>query len=478
MSRSRLKTGASGNRPLSLRERAGARARRLSIVLLLGSLLLAHIAIGQDAAQRPAAVKKQDEPGKSEPEKKADAPKDGDGEKRLDGPAMFRKLRSPANFTFDKTPLKDVAAQISKRQDVVIRLDDAALKRANVAPDTPVTATIKNLTLNAALEQILKGLKLRHVAKNGQLVITSDVEVLDLEKVGKEHVERKAEEARDRADRVAAAERDAGMPGAPGAAMPGMPAGDLADLEKQFTRQFRAAARVEINFVEKVCQPTSEQLQDLEEALEKYRTDIANKYADKHKREVRGGRQVAGNPFPSDPRDMVRRIVARSVKTSLNAEQVNHFEGEVAERTADRKRAAVGHLIARLDRDLNLSADQRDRLTSALSENWNVTWEQQFETLLRQPGAQFFPQVRQGLIAPILTVTQRKIWRASLDSNQPNQELIFLQNGLIGAMGGAINDLGNSDLDDDDDEKPAAQPLPGRRTLKSGQIPAGQAKDE
>jgi hypothetical protein len=433
-------------------------------VLLLGCLPVAQAVSGQEAAPQPAAEKKEEAPAKSEPGKKADAAKDAPAEKRLEPRAMIRKLNAPTNVSFDKAPLKDVVSQLSKRHDVVIRLDEAALKRAKVSPDEPITATIKNLTLNAALQQLLKGLKLRHVSKDGQIVITSDVEELDLEKVGKEHVERKTEEAKVRAERVAAAERDAAVArqaGAPGM-MPGLAAEDLAELEKQFTRQFRAAARIELNFVEKVCEPTPEQFQDIEDAVEKYRADIVNKYADQHKRAARGNRQVPGNPFPGDPHDMVRRSVARTVRTNLTAEQVARFEEETKERAADRQRAAVGYLVSRLDQDLNLSAEQREKLTESLAGNWNVTWDPQFDAMLRQPGAAFVPQLAERLVAPHLTPTQRKIWRASRENNQPNQGLLFF-NMINGPMGpGMMRGMGIAiDVPDDGDED-EDQPPPRR----------------
>ncbi len=441
---------------------------------------LATPARGFDAPPSPreepkAGDKKAEEvPLQPEPGKKADAPKDAAAEKKLDPRAMIRKLQAPTNVSFDKTPLKDVVAQLSKKHGVVIRLDEAALKRARVSPDTPITATIKNLTLNAALGQLLKGLKLRHVSKDGQIVITSDVEELDLEKVGKEHADRKNEEAKVRAERAAAAEHDAAVAQRAALQMmpPAMAPADLAELEKQFTRQFRAAARIELNFVEKVCEPTPEQLTEIKDALEKYRTDTVNKYADQHKRAARGNRPVAGNPFPNDPHDMVRRGVARTVRTNLTAEQVARFEKEIAERTADRRRAAVGHLVARLDRDLNLSGEQRDKLTESLTGNWNDTWEQQFEAMLRQPGAQFLPQLTERLVTPHLTPTQRKIWRASRETNQPNQEVMLFPGGFVGGMGIAVDALGGDEDDDEDDARP--QPAPDARRKNR----LGDAQDE
>src|SRR5262249_45429825 len=154
-----------------------------------------------------------------------------------------------------------------KQHSVPIEIDEGALKNAGVPANVAVTAIIKNMTLRAALAQLLKEQKLRYVNKDGVLVVTADVEVQDLAKVGKEHIERKAEEAQERAERVAAAVQDAAAaPARPGMVIdPNQAAADIDELEKQFNRQFRAALTIELNFVRKVCQPTDEQLDGIKE---------------------------------------------------------------------------------------------------------------------------------------------------------------------------------------------------------------------
>src|SRR5262249_2437275 len=226
---------------LSPWERAGVRAARLLGVVALGGILsLAPLGaddkaprVGLDRAEAPPtpdSQKKADGEKKAE-ETKAAEDKKPEGVKPLDRKAMIRKLADPAEIRADKTPLKDVLAKLSKQHNVPIQIDDAALKNAGVATDVPITATIKNLTLRAALTQLMKDLKLRHTAKDGVIVVTADVEVQDLAKVGKAHVERKAEEVQERAERVAAA----AAPARPGMVIdPAQAAADIDELQKQF----------------------------------------------------------------------------------------------------------------------------------------------------------------------------------------------------------------------------------------------------
>jgi hypothetical protein len=150
---------------------------------------------------------------------------------------------------------------------------------------------------------------------------------------------------------------------------------------------------------------------------------------------------------------MVRKSLARTVKTNLTAEQVAQFDKEVARRKDDRRQAAVDTVVARLDYDLNLSADQRDRLRESLAGNWNPTWADQFEQFLRQPGSQFVPAITERLITPVLTGTQKKIWRASKEANQNNQGVIFVNDNFIGGAAIQVDVLGDSDLDGDDAEE-------------------------
>src|SRR5262249_37329622 len=131
-------------------------------------------------------------------------------------------------------------------------------------------------------------------------------------------------------------------------------------------------------------------------------------------------------------------------------EQVARFEQEMSRRKDDRRQAAVDTVVTRLDHDLNLSADQRDRLRDSLTSNWSNPWSDQFEQFLKQPGSQFAPAITERLITPILTGTQKKIWRASKEANQNNQGVIFLNDNFIGGAAIQVDVLGDSDPDGDD----------------------------
>ena len=67
-----------------------------------------------------------------------------------------------------------------------------------------------------------------------------------------------------------------------------------------------------------------------------------------------------------DPRRQIREGLAAAVKSQLSAELAARLQDEVAKRDASRKQLAVRNLVARLDHELVLSPDQRDKLAESL----------------------------------------------------------------------------------------------------------------
>jgi hypothetical protein len=404
--------------------------------------------VGQDNERKPP---QEGNPGAPPPVEEA---KKSVALPKADVPTIRRKLQARTDLKVDKVPLKDVIADLAKRHSIPIRIDENSLKKAQVSVDVPITASIKGLTLNATLRQILKELHLSHDLKDGAIVISADAED-DLAAAGKAHVERK-DEQRQRAEEQAkvAADVDRMNQGRPAAGPVDFDQAEGDAQQKEFTRRFKAALRAELNFVEKVCAPTDEQMAEIRQVLEKYQTDIVKKYFDP-KRAARGQRQAVGNW--QDPRRLIRESLNRTLKTTLDADRWARFESELVQRKTDQTRAAVHNVVAKIDRDLALSAEQRDKLVDVLTAGWTQAWGQQFEIFLQQ-GGQFAPSLPPKLVTPHLNPIQKKIWSGT-QANQQNQQVIFQQgNFLGGGMGGpagimgiALEDLGDDDDDGDED---------------------------
>jgi hypothetical protein len=125
----------------------------------------------------------------------APAEKTADGKEpassAADQTAVERALLQPAELDFVETPLKDVAASISKKTGVNVMLDNKAITDAGGAEDTPITFQMKGISLKSALRHMLTEHELNFIVDpDNVLLITSDTKT-------KEHVVTRVYDAHD-----------------------------------------------------------------------------------------------------------------------------------------------------------------------------------------------------------------------------------------------------------------------------------------
>ena len=300
----------------------------------------------------------------------------------------------------DKVPLQEVVKKLSDFHEVPIRLDPDALKKANVSLDAPVTVTIENYTLSAALKHVLKDFGLHFGPIDGVIVITNTPP-----------------------------EPEPGEPvtvAVPAAVVAGILGGNDAQ-QLQLTREYQAALRAELNFARHVCQPTPEQFQSLREELAK---DLKVQPPQPNAPLGRGGvqRQVR-NAQMVNPVQLARDRLAQAVKTSLSAEQATRFQEELDKRTLDRRRAAAHNLVARLDREMVLSETQREQITESLLSHWNDAWCSSLQMFMYND--QFFPNIPDAHVVKFLNDAQKKIWPTI-----PKNQGAMFNGGFMGGMFG------------------------------------------
>jgi hypothetical protein len=93
------------------------------------------------------------------------------------GEAAIRKgLAETTSLEFIETPLHDVIAYLRDVTRTEIVLDRAALKRAGIRDNAPVSANQKRVTLREALDLLLEPLKLTWDVKHEVILITTEVE--------------------------------------------------------------------------------------------------------------------------------------------------------------------------------------------------------------------------------------------------------------------------------------------------------------
>lgn len=191
-------------------------------------------------------------------------------------------------------------------------------------------------------------------------------------------------------------------------------AGDAAaggdPLEQQFVQQLRPLAKSELNFVRAVCQPNAEQSKKLKAASDAGMKTAVKKFAEIQKKMQQGVRAGQEPQWP-DPRKLMSDVLLKSVKETMTEDAAKRYEAELAKRAAARKRAALLNLVAKLDKDLVLTADQRGKLSETLERNWQDSWCQQLETFMY--GDAYFPALPDAQVLPVLTEKQKQIWNAT-----------------------------------------------------------------
>ncbi len=182
-------------------------------------------------------------------------------------------------------------------------------------------------------------------------------------------------------------------------------------MVQQFMPQFRQMLSTELHFVRTVCEPTPEQYKTIKAAGDTSLKLAIKKFAEVQKKMQQGGMRPGQQQEYPDPRKLIAEGLVQSVKHTLPADQANRYDVELEKRAAARKRVAVINLVAKLDKDLVLTAEQRSKLTDSLDSNWKGAWGQQLEVFMY--GDQFLPVLPDEQVLPILNEKQKEIWKGT-----------------------------------------------------------------
>jgi len=82
-------------------------------------------------------------------------------------------LKTETAIDFSETPLKEMVAFLAKTHDIAIVLNNRALEEVGIGPDTPVSRTLRGISLRSALRLMLRDLGLTYVVRDEVLVITT-----------------------------------------------------------------------------------------------------------------------------------------------------------------------------------------------------------------------------------------------------------------------------------------------------------------
>ncbi|HEV3122099.1 MAG TPA: hypothetical protein VGY53_09360 [Isosphaeraceae bacterium] len=163
----------------------------------------------------------------------------------------------------------------------------------------------------------------------------------------------------------------------------------------------RPHLRVEYEFVRIVCHPGKDERKAIASAGERALRSAAAKAA----HEARRGERAL-----SSPRKTIQEGLVAAVKAHLSPAQAAAYANELEERNASRKRAALLSLLSRLQNDLRLSADQRDKIRDSLAARWDESWENIMQMYLS--GQFSYPPALDQSVNAVLSKEQQKIWRS------------------------------------------------------------------
>jgi hypothetical protein len=232
----------------------------------------------------------------------------------------------------------------------------------------------------------------------------------------------------------------------------------LNQFEAQYGRHFDQVVKTELHFIRLVCQLTREQYDAMASDGKLIRTKTINKFALLQQGMNRGIQSSSDH----DTRKPIADGLLESAKRHLKPDQVAKYESELAERNNAKKEVSVLTTAAKVDRKLVLNTEQRAQVSKILSENWNEPWG---STQMMMYGGDHFPNVPDRELTPILTATQKKVWRTVTQQNQ-----VFFGFNIGMNQGIAIAD------EQWDDDKPADDKVANDKVASDK--PANEAKTD
>ena len=176
---------------------------------------------------------------------------------------------------------------------------------------------------------------------------------------------------------------------------------------QQFIQQFRPLFRAEYYFLRRICDLSPGQRKQVAREGERAVHDAAKTFAELQQKMMQGGWRP-GTQYP-EPQQVLEDVLSKSVAGFLSPAQRARYKEEIDKRIANRKQVALDNIVAKLDSDLVLTAQQREKISASLSSRWNESWSQSMQMLMNIE--QFFPNIPDHLVLPFLTENQKKTWQ-------------------------------------------------------------------
>ncbi len=230
---------------------------------------------------------------------------------------------------------------------------------------------------------------------------------------------------------------------------------DFSDIQlgAQFGPRFRQLYKTELRFMRLATQPSKQQYEKIAAEGDPSVKAALREYV----KRFTGGN--GGKISQANPNQIMTDAITKAVDKHLPPEKAARYQKELIARTAAYKRMAVDNLAAMVDKTLFLSTEQRTKLVDILGNNWDESWHQsQYFTNY----GQWFPPMPDAKILPILTESQRVVWKGVTKND--------IQFGIGGRFGDG-NNLDEEPWPEDAPNKGEMLPQPKKARQDGGGKP-------
>ena len=180
-------------------------------------------------------------------------------------------------------------------------------------------------------------------------------------------------------------------------------------MTQQFVQQLHPILKSELGFVRLICSDlTPEQRAKIRKPAEAALKDAAKQLA-KHQNQMQRGMAMRNNP--TEGSKQIREAIHKAMKDTLTEPQYARYEEEATLKIATRKQTAISNLISRLDGQLYLTVDQRERISDSLTSKWQDGWEK-WLAMMNMYGDRYFPTIPDQCVTPFLNTEQKLVWQS------------------------------------------------------------------
>ena len=329
---------------------------------------------------------------------------------------LLEKQRQPINAPINNISLKAALEKLAKEHEFRSRFHLEGVERAKIDPEkAQVGINLRPPALAGVLREILGSHNLRFAVDDGEVPITNrppqpggvkrkkTADNASIEKVllGNVVVSDKNDEAeaKEAQQAISRAVVQLGQPEMDDPAQK-----EMKDRERAyFKKQFQMTLRTELALSLRACRPNPEQRTEIRKAAEKAFVEAGEKWVDIQVQMKRGGNGQSPNI-----KEELQQAITATINRLLSADAAAAYKKEVDARIEHRRKTTIQNLVSWVDRNVILTAEQRQKLTAQMEKHWSPNWGNSLEYM--QWVDNVFPNMPAECLDSVLNDNQKKVW--------------------------------------------------------------------